>query len=88
VCKEVAFLPAENQVQFIDLFASQNKKEILPYIVESMSSENVSVREASIRALGMLGGKSEIQILVQKALGEGTEANCQRRFCQLCPARK
>ncbi len=85
VCKEVAFLPAENQVQFIDLFASQNKKEILPYIVESMSSENVSVREASIRALGMLGGKSEIQILVQKALGEGTEAELAKTSLSTMP---
>lgn len=74
VCKEMAFASPENQVQFINLFASQKRKDILPYVVNSLNSENPSIREASINALGVIGGKSEVALLVSKALGEGTEA--------------
>ena len=74
VCKEMAFSSPDNQVQFINLFASQKRKDILPYVVNSLSSENPAIREASIRALGVIGGKSEVELLIPKALGEGDEA--------------
>ncbi|MGC8739238.1 MAG: HEAT repeat domain-containing protein [Candidatus Hydrogenedens sp.] len=70
----MAFSTPENQVQFINLFASQKRKDILPYVVNSLNSENPAIREASIKALGVIGGKSEIELLIPKALGEGTEA--------------
>lgn len=74
VCKEMAFSSPENQVQFINLFASQKRKDILPYVINSLNSENPAIREASINALGVIGGKSEVELLLSKALGEGTEA--------------
>ncbi len=78
VCKEIAFAPPEIQVQFIEIFASQKRSDILPFIVNSVNSDQPMVREASIKALGIMGGKSEVELLISKAIGEGTEAELAR----------
>ncbi len=74
VCKEIASLAPEYQVQFIELFASQKRDDILPFITNSINSENSMIREACIKALGILGKKSEVELLIPIALGEGNEA--------------
>ncbi len=85
VCKELAFSTPENQVQFINLFASQKRTEILPYVVTSLNSDNQTIREASLKALGAIGGKSELELLTSKALGEGAESELAKESLASMP---
>lgn len=64
----------EIQIQAIEVLTSAGRKDALKYIKNALDSDNGDVRKAGIRAIGMLGGREEVRLLLSLAVQEGEEA--------------
>lgn len=67
LAKELPGLPAASQVQLLAVFGDRGDKTAVDAVIAAAKAEDVSVREAALKALGQLGDASTVMMLAHTA---------------------
>ena len=71
-------VPEDAQAALIDELASRKDPQARPAVIKALKSESPIVRAAAIRALGMVGGKDDVEMLAGIAAAPGPDSTTAR----------
>jgi HEAT repeat protein len=80
-------LPAETQVLVLQDFAVRGDAATLPAVKKAAQSQNETVQQAAVAAMGELGDASCVPILTDLAAGGGAAADAARKALDSLPAK-
>jgi HEAT repeat protein len=79
LAEELPKLSATGQVQLLSALADRGDGTALPAVIEAGKSQDESVRVAALRAIGQLGGVSNVPLLAERAAAsKGAEQKAAR----------
>ena len=80
IAEQVALPEQQANVALIELIGARRIEALKPHLLKLTSHQDEPVRRAALTALGQVGELADVEVLIERALGDGPEA--ETKFAQ------